>query len=507
MLRQKQQRDGGGEQGDWQDGGQGAADLFRDVGARRHARYLRLRRRRGAGPGDRPGDARQPDDFLDTSRIYGFGRSEERIGEVIRELGGWPEGRVLSTKLDRDLETGRFDAAPARRSFEESLAALGLDRVHLLHLHDPEHSADLAEIAGPGGALAELFKIKEEGLADAVGLAAGRVDVMMPLLRDWDFDVLITHNRFTLVNRNAEPMIELAVERASRSSTPRPTPAASSPRARPPIRATSTRRRPKRCSTRSGGSRRSAPAHDVPLGAAALQFSMRDPRIASTICGVSRPERVAETLEWADWPIPPRPWDELLALPFATDDPEATRDYKPRLSGNARGGEPGLDLGHGDGAGRQPVAGHAGAEPGEIAVGRHRHAVQPAEQHDLAVEIVGLDRPGAAGEALRRRSAGAADPGNRQLAHQRVPARVVAADVAPGDPGGRQRRLALGAQQAAEPPVVGTRTERGLDDVAEVEQQLAVLARHHLGGDERADVRRLRAPGPARRHRSSLPSG
>ena len=75
---------------------------------------------------------------------YGMGRSEERIGKVVRELGGWPEGRVLSTKLDRDAETGRFDAAQARRSLEESLEALGVDRVDILHLHDPEYAA------GPG---------------------------------------------------------------------------------------------------------------------------------------------------------------------------------------------------------------------------------------------------------------------------------------------------------------------------------------------------------------------
>jgi D-threo-aldose 1-dehydrogenase len=68
--------------------------------------------------------------------------------------------------------------------------------------------------------------------------------------------------------------------------------------------------------------------HGVPAGAAALQFSMRDPRIASTICGVSRPERVTQTLKWASWPIPDALWTELAALPFATDDPEATRDYK-----------------------------------------------------------------------------------------------------------------------------------------------------------------------------------
>ena len=83
-----------------------------------------------------------PEGFLDSSRLYGMGRSEERIGKVVAELGGWPEGRVLSTKLDRDPESGRLDAAQARRSLEESLAALGVERVDILHLHDPEHTPE-----------------------------------------------------------------------------------------------------------------------------------------------------------------------------------------------------------------------------------------------------------------------------------------------------------------------------------------------------------------------------
>ena len=136
-----------------------------------------------------------PVNFLDTSRIYGMGRSEERIGAVIRERGGLPAGFVLSSKLDRDPETNVFDAARARRSLEQSLAALGLERIDLLHLHDPEHSRSLAEATSRDGALGELFRIREEGLAKAVGLAAGKVEMMMPLLRDWDFDALITHNR------------------------------------------------------------------------------------------------------------------------------------------------------------------------------------------------------------------------------------------------------------------------------------------------------------------------
>ncbi len=268
-----------------------------------------------------------PVNFIDTARNYGHGRSEERIGAVLSEIGGLPAGFVISSKLDRDFDTNRFDAARARRSLEQSLAALGLDRIPLLHLHDPEHASDLADIAGPRGALSELFKMKAEGLVDAVGLAAGRVDVMMPLIADWDFDAIITHNRFTLANRNAEPMIDVCVARGI--AVLNAAPYASGVLAKG-----------------SGNSRRYAyqeatdamlepirrieaicDRHDVPLGAAALQFSMRDPRIASTIVGVSRPERITETLEWAEWPVPDALWEELGALPYASEDPEDTRQY------------------------------------------------------------------------------------------------------------------------------------------------------------------------------------
>lgn len=270
-----------------------------------------------------------PDGFLDTSRNYGLGRSEDRIGHVVRELGGWPKGRILSTKLDRDMDTLRFDAGQARRSVEESMEALGVDSIDILHLHDPEHAADLAQVTRKGGALDELMKMKEEGIARAVGLAAGTADVMMPIIRDWDFDAIITHNRWTLVNRNAGPMIDLCVERgvAVFNAAPFAGGALAKGAAQhkryvyqeatdavlAPIRAVE-----EICAR-----------HGVPPGAAALQFSMRDPRITATILGVSKPERIAQTHEWAAWPIPDALWDELATLPFSTMDPEAERQYSP----------------------------------------------------------------------------------------------------------------------------------------------------------------------------------
>jgi len=267
--------------------------------------------------------------FVDTSRIYGAGRSELRIGAAIRAIGGLPAGAVISTKLDRDVETGRFDAAVARRSAEESLEALGLAKVQVLHLHDPEHARDLAEISGPGGAIEELFRMKEEGLADAVGLAAGNVDVMMPMLRDFPFDAIITHNRHTVVNANAEAMIELCGERGTSVFNAAPYAGGALAKGTAGFRryvyqeATDAMLAPLRRVEEI------CERHGVPAGAVALQFSLRDPRVASTICGVSKPERVAQTLEWAAYPVPEAVWAELAAIERDSADPEATRAYDP----------------------------------------------------------------------------------------------------------------------------------------------------------------------------------
>lgn len=269
-----------------------------------------------------------PVNFMDTSRIYGLGRSEERIGAVIRERAGLPAGFVLSTKLDRDMETGRFDAARVRESVEESLTALGLDLIPLLHLHDPEHARDLGEITAEGGALDELFKLKEEGLAQAVGLAMGRIDIMFPILQDRPFDALISHNRWTLLNRSADEMFDYAYDNgiavlnaapyaggvlAKGSATmPRITYQETDEAGLEPVRRIET----------------ICTKHAISPGAAALGFSLNDPRITSTIVGVSKPERVDETLGWAAATIPDEAWRELDGLPFSKENPEAKREYK-----------------------------------------------------------------------------------------------------------------------------------------------------------------------------------
>ncbi|MEO0501824.1 MAG: aldo/keto reductase [Pseudomonadota bacterium] len=269
-----------------------------------------------------------PCSMLDTSNNYGFGRSEARIGDVLRRRS-LPDGFVLATKLDRDMETGRFDAARARQSLEESLERLGVGSVPLLHMHDPEHARDLEEITRKNGAIDELFNLRDEGLCQAVGLAMGRLDIMEPILAAYPFDALISHNRFTLLNRSADRMFDDAHARGiaiinaapyaggvlakGSAEMPRITYQPASAETLAPVRAIEA----------------ICAAHDVAPGAVALQFSMRDPRITSTLVGVSKPERVAQSIAWAEADIPQAVWDALAALPYEKSDPEANRVYKP----------------------------------------------------------------------------------------------------------------------------------------------------------------------------------
>ena len=64
------------------------------------------------------------------------------------------------------------------------------------------------------------------------------------------------------------------------------------------------------------------------MGAAALQFSMKDPRISSTIVGITKKSRIDQIVEWSNFEISEDAWTEILSLPFAINDPEASRNYK-----------------------------------------------------------------------------------------------------------------------------------------------------------------------------------
>ena len=227
------------------------------------------------------------------------------------------------------METLVLDKSRTRESLEESLKTLNVDSVDILFLHDPEYVKDINDVTKENGAMDELFKIKEEGLAKAVGLAMGKIDIMFPLLKNWDFDVMINHNRFTLLNREADKMYDYAFSK--NIAIFNAAPYAGGVLAKGPDNF-------KKITYQDVSEEKLAPAreiekvckkHNIDMGAAALQFSLKDKRITSSMCGVTSIESIEKNLKWANADISAEFWNEILKLPFSSVDPEAERVFTP----------------------------------------------------------------------------------------------------------------------------------------------------------------------------------
>jgi len=269
-----------------------------------------------------------PFSYLDTAAGYGDGASEERIGQVLRELGGLPAGATLQTKIGTG-PGGDFSGETVRRRFARSLALLGVERVEIVFLHDPENAGTAPDNVGsafahamaPGGPVETLLDLHTQGLIGHLGVAGGTLGLLQRLIETDLFAAVITHNRYTLLNRAADDLISFAADRGlavlnaapygsgllakGHAAYPRcaygPASAAQIDRTRL-IEAICAR-------------------YEVPLAAAALQFSLRDPRLTATIVGLTRPERVAETTALVAHPIPAACWAELRNVPYAVTDP------------------------------------------------------------------------------------------------------------------------------------------------------------------------------------------
>jgi D-threo-aldose 1-dehydrogenase len=128
------------------------------------------------------------------------------------------------------------------------------------------------------------------------------------------FEAAITHNRYTLLDRSAESLLDLCAERGVALLNAAPYGSGILAKGPDAYARYEYREAPTRMVERARQMQQACEGFGVPLAAAALQFSLRDPRIVSTVVGISRPERVQQTLELAAQEIPEALWDELETL-------------------------------------------------------------------------------------------------------------------------------------------------------------------------------------------------
>lgn len=266
--------------------------------------------------------------YFDTAPYYGAGSSERRFGAALRDK---PRSAfALSTKVGRllvadgsregkpahfaDTEPYRavFDFSPdgVKRSLEDSLTRLGLDSIDIAYAHDPQgHVYQIVDETFP--ALAEL---KRQGMVKAIGAGVNFSEVCQLFLRFCDFDCFLLAMRYTLLEQ--APLAEflpLCQEKgvgvviggalASGILATGPVPGAKyNYRDAPPSIVEKVRRIERVCK-----------AHGVPLAAAALQFPLGHPAIASVITGSNLPEHMDANAALMRTPIPAAFWAELKA--------------------------------------------------------------------------------------------------------------------------------------------------------------------------------------------------
>jgi D-threo-aldose 1-dehydrogenase len=242
----------------------------------------------------------------DTSNEYG--EAESRIGTV---LPGLDAPVQVFTKAD-PAPGGDFTGARARASVAESLDRLGVDHLPLVHLHDPERIT-FEEAISPDGPWRALLDLREQGVVGHVGVAGGPVELLRRFVRTGEAEAVVTHNRFTLLDRSAEPLLDDCAERGVGVLNAAPFGGAALATDDGPVRRYHYRE--------TDGAQRDAVLRireiareaGVPVGALALRSSTRDPRVASTVVGASSTTQLQQVMEWAQADLPDG-WPALEAV-------------------------------------------------------------------------------------------------------------------------------------------------------------------------------------------------
>ena len=261
--------------------------------------------------------------FFDTAPQYGNGLAEQRLGAVLR---GKPRDQyVLATKVGKLLRAGgppqsdTFPDAPplnpvfdfsydgVMRSVEESVSRLGIDRIDILHIHDPDDHFDEALT----GAFRALDRLRSEGTIKAVGAGMNQAEMLARFAREADFDCFLLAGRYTLLDQvGLKELLPLCVERGiaiiaggvfNSGILADPRPGTHYNYQTAPAELVERARRINAVCERNG----------VALKAVAIQFPLGHPAVQTVLTGCRAVYEVTENVAAFQAPIPASVWEDL----------------------------------------------------------------------------------------------------------------------------------------------------------------------------------------------------
>ncbi|MFF1380956.1 aldo/keto reductase [Streptomyces sp. NPDC058308] len=292
--------------------------------------------------------------YFDTAPHYGLGLSERRLGEALR--GRDRSSYVISTKVGRLLEPADdvrgndladggfavprthhrvwdFSADGVRRSIEASLTRLGIDRVDVVFLHDPDHHEEEAFREG----YPALEKLRSEGVVGAIGAGMNQAGMLTRFVRDTDVDTVLCAGRYTLLDHQA--LTELLPAAAERGASiviggvfnsglladPRPGARFDYTEAPPGLLA------------RAQALRTLAERHGTTLRAAALAFPFGHPAVASVLVGIHAPEQVTDAAAQFAADVPADFWREARETGLLPPDVPVPQEARADIPQGVRG--------------------------------------------------------------------------------------------------------------------------------------------------------------------------
>ena len=254
--------------------------------------------------------------FFDTAPFYGLGEAEQRLGQALAAAGG--ERPVIATKAGRLLTHGAdgsvdvhfdFGYDAAMQSVESSLERLGVDRVDIVHIHDPDdHIHEALE-----GTYPALVALRDQGAIGAVSLGTNSVATAAVFLERADLDCMLVAGRYTLLDRSAADLIDACARQGVAYL------AAgvfnSGVLARPQAGAwydygPASDETLSRASDIDSVCQR----HGVSLRAAAVNFPLANPKVAAVVVGMAAPAEVDENLAALRAPVPDELWTDLQGM-------------------------------------------------------------------------------------------------------------------------------------------------------------------------------------------------
>ena len=257
--------------------------------------------------------------YFDMAPIYGLGRAERRIG---RALAGIPRDEfVISTKVGRLLEppgNGSKSGEPevvfdwsregVMRSLDESLERLGMDRVDIALLHGPQDHYE----AAIGEAYPALADLRAQGVITAIGAGMNEWEMPARFAREADFDCFLVAGRYTLLDQSAlAEFLPLCQEKGISVILGGPYNSGILASDLSPEATYQYAKAPHEILDRARRIRSVCDQYGVPLNAAALQFGLAHPAVASTIPGVCSSAEVEGNVGAEAYPIPDALWEDL----------------------------------------------------------------------------------------------------------------------------------------------------------------------------------------------------